>query len=132
MSKINYLHATDYFALNQAVMPIVESFDAYGLYLVGSALEHPDWRDVDLRLMMSDEAFSTLFPTAEIQGARWEHDNRWLLMTTAISERLAKITGLPIDFQFQPASWANERHDKARHPLGIRYVSPDTETKGGE
>jgi hypothetical protein len=87
--------------------------------MVGSALERPDWRDVDLRYIMADEDFAKLFPDA---GQHWEHDARWLLMTVSISERLSKVTGLPIDFQFQPATHANERHKGQRNAMGLRIA----------
>ncbi len=72
------------------------------------AWKRPDWRDVDVRLMMTDEAFAALFPDARLEHARWEFDPRWLLMTASISAWLAAQTGLPIDFQFQPMTFANE------------------------
>lgn len=90
-----------------------------GVYVVGSALQRADWRDIDVRLIMNDSAFAKLFPEA---GQSWEHDARWLVMTIAISERLSKITGLPIDFQFQPQSHANERHHGPRNPTGLHFM----------
>lgn len=104
-----------------------EAFGAYrhdddwggGIYLVGSVLERPDWRDVDVRFIMSDNKFAELFPEA---GNNWEFDARWLLLTVAISERLTRLTGLPIDFQFQPQSHANERHNKPRSAIGLRII----------
>jgi hypothetical protein len=103
--------------LDQACRDICEAFGGYGCYLVGSALDRPDWRDIDVRFIMSDEDFAVLFPCA---GQHWEHDARWLLLTISISERLSKVSGLPIDFQFQPQTHANERHQGRRHALGIR------------
>lgn len=121
-TKLKPLHigAPAVFALDMAVRPVVEAFDSYGCFLVGSALKSPDWRDIDLRLIMGDDEFQTLFPDALLDGAAWELDSRWLLMTTAISEYLGKVTGLPIDFQFQPQSHANAKHPGNRHPFGVR------------
>ena len=49
-------------------------------YLVGSALERQDWRDVDVRFIMSDEEFRKQFPgVAHIENASWEHDPKWLV-----------------------------------------------------
>jgi hypothetical protein len=90
-----------------------------GLYVVGSSLERPDWRDVDVRLMLSDENFAKLFPDA---GRSWEFDPRWLLMTAAISRHLSVVTGLPIDFQFQPTTHANEMHHGPRNALGLDFA----------
>jgi hypothetical protein len=121
-----YIGAPACFALEEAIRPVCDAFGAYGgsglvgCYIVGSCLERPDWRDVDVRLMMSDDEFAALFPDA---GAQWEHDARWLLLTVAISERLSRLTGLPIDFQFQPNSHANERHNGRRNAIGLRFPS---------
>jgi hypothetical protein len=117
--KINYVGAPAIFALQQECGHLCAAFGGYGCYIVGSALERPDWRDVDLRFIMSDEEFAVLFPDA---GQHWEHDERWLLLTVSISERLSKVTGLPIDFQFQPQTHANERHPGTRHAIGIRIA----------
>lgn len=114
--KANYVGAPQIFALEQACRTINEAFDDYGCYLVGSALERSDWRDVDVRFIMPDEKFAALFPKA---GHFWEQDARWLLLTVSISERLSKITGLPVDFQIQPQSHANERHKGQRHSIGL-------------
>lgn len=111
------------FALEEAIRTVCEAFDAYGgtggCYVVGSALERDNWRDVDVRLIMQDDAFARVFPEA---GAHWEHDARWLLLTVAISEHLSKRTGLPIDFQFQPQTHANERHTGRRNAIGLRIT----------
>ncbi len=117
--KVNYVGAPAIFALESACVQITDAFGGFGCYLVGSALERADWRDVDVRYIMRDEEFDVLFP-----GARpcWEQDPRWLLLTVSISERLSKLTGLPVDFQFQPQTHANERHEGKRHPLGLRIA----------
>lgn len=117
--KANYVGAPAIFALELACREISDAFDGYGCYLVGSALERPDWRDVDVSFIMPDEKFAELFPDA---GQHWEWDTRWLLLTVSISERLSKITGLPIDFKFQPQTHANECHKGARHAIGIRIA----------
>jgi hypothetical protein len=100
-----------------------------GIFLVGSALERQDWRDVDVRMILDDDAFAALFPRAHLTNATWEFDARWTLMVTAITQWLRQQTGLPIDFQFQPMSWANERHAKPRHPLGLTYVDWDRDAE---
>lgn len=117
--KACYVGAPAIFALEQACSTINAAFGSFGCYLVGSALDRPDWRDVDVRFIMDDTAFIRLFPEA---GGNWEHDDRWLLLTVAISERLSKLTGLPVDFQFQPQTHANVKHSKPRHALGIKIA----------
>ncbi len=96
--------------------------DGFGCYLVGSCLERPDFRDVDVRLILSDETFMREFPdVVSIDHAVWEFDPKWLVLTVAISEWLRAQTGLPIDFQFQPQSFANRHHDGPRNAIGLRY-----------
>lgn len=120
-----YIGAPACFVLEEACKVLNDAFDGYGCYTVGSSLQRPDWRDVDVRLIMSDEGFAALFPDA---GDHWECDPRWLLLTVAISERLSRQTGLPIDFQFQPQTHANKRHPGPRNAMGLRIAKQgDTE-----
>jgi hypothetical protein len=79
---------------------------------------------VDVRLIMSDDEFTALFPGAgPVEHVRWEFDPRWIWMTVSISERLAKVTGLPVDFQFQPQSHANARHKGLpRNAIGMFFA----------
>jgi hypothetical protein len=112
-----YVGAPACFSLEIECRLISEAFGGYGCYVVGSALERPDWRDVDVRYILSDEEFAKLFPDA---GDHWEHDARWLLLITSISERMSRITGLPIDFQIQPQTHANERHKGLRNAVGLK------------
>jgi hypothetical protein len=118
--KANYVGAPAIFALDLCCQTINEAFGDYGCYLVGSSLESPDWRDVDVRYIMADASFAALFPDANIDPGTWENDPRWLLLTTSISGWLKLQTGLPVDFQIQPQSHANERHKGPRHYLGMR------------
>lgn len=119
-----YVGAPACFALELACQHLNRAFPGFGCYLVGSALERPDWRDIDVRLIMSDEEFDALFPGC-CKGGTWEFDARWLVMTTAISDWLSKQTGLPVDFQFQPQTHANERHKGPRNALGLHFAAPD-------
>lgn len=114
------------FRLEMAVRQINEAWphlDSFGCYLVGSSLDGPDFRDVDVRMIMRDDAFRAEFPSVEnIDHASWEHDPKWLLLTVAVGEWLAAQTGLPIDFQFNPQTWANNHHAGARQALGLHYA----------
>lgn len=118
-----YVGAPACFALDQCCQIINDAFGGFHCYLVGSALERPDWRDIDVRHISSDEEFAALFPDAH--PTAWEHDARWLLLTVSISAWMSKITGLPIDFQFQPQTHANERHKGRRNALGLRIRKPE-------
>lgn len=119
--KVSYVGAPACFLLEAACQQINAAFDeGFGCYLVGSALERPDWRDIDVRLIMSDEAFDAEFPGTRERGI-WEFDAKWLLLTVSISGWLRQQTGLPVDFQFQPQTHANTRHKGQRNALGMRF-----------
>lgn len=111
------------FELELCCKHINEAFTGhFGCYVVGSVLERPDWRDVDVRLIMKDEAFAALFPDCHWEANAWESDPRWLLLTVALSRWLSAHTGLPVDFQFQPQSKANERYKGRRNAMGMRMA----------
>lgn len=114
-----YIGAPACFALELECRNICDAFGGFGCYVVGSALDRPDWRDVDVRLILKDEEFARLFPHV---GQHWEQDVRWLLLTISISEHLSKVTGLPVDFQFQPQTHANARHKGKRNAIGLRIA----------
>jgi hypothetical protein len=120
--KATYIGAPQCFQLELCCKQLKDAFckeGICGIYLVGSSLERPTWRDIDVRLIMDDDSFAKLFPDA---GQHWEHDSRWLIMTCSISKWLKEMTGLPIDFQFQPMSHANKRHKGLRSALGLHIV----------
>lgn len=121
MKRANYIGAPEFFELNQACRTIVE---AYGVcvYLVGSALERRDYRDVDIRCILNDEDFDQKYPG--ITG-NFSFDARWSLDCSAISLFLSKHSGLKIDFQFQRQTQANEEYDGARSAVGIFFDRKD-------
>jgi hypothetical protein len=97
----------------------VELRQAFGhtAYQVGSSLtEKRGWRDVDVRLMLPDDEYATYFgawDSPEHNGLRLMS---WNLAWTMLGR---KLTNLPIDFQFQPATLANEQHTGVRSALMI-------------
>lgn len=125
-NKVCYVGAPAIFALElacQTVNDALRTEKSIGCcYLVGSSMERPDWRDVDVRYIMSDQEFSDMFPGVDLStdSAIWELNPRWLLFNTSICEWMRRQTGLPIDFQIQPQTFANERHDKMRSAIGLR------------
>lgn len=116
-----YVGAPACFKLELACQPINDAFGGFGCYLVGSALQRPDWRDIDVRYIMTDEEFAAEFPAVNMAAHNWEFDPKWILLTTGIAVYLSNASGLPVDFQFQPQSHANERHKGPRNPLGLRF-----------
>lgn len=110
MKSNSYIPASAQFALDAASMAINSAYDGYGVFLVGSCLDHNDFRDVDVH---------------ETQVLR----PRWQVQCLALSAWLHTLTGLPIDFQFQKISVANERFDgEQRVPLGHYCFSGDATT----
>lgn len=115
--RATQLSVPDMYRLNVACRHVAAAFDDNLPYLVGSSLTKKNYRDVDLRLMLDDDEFARLFPNP-----------MWLkLANAAMSDWLASITGLPIDFQFQDTTQANKEFTGRRHPLGF----PMALAKGG-
>jgi hypothetical protein len=103
------------FLLDQACKPINEAFGSFGCYLVGTASERQQYRDVDVRFIMADKKFDRLEKAVKGVGMAF--------LGIAIGQYLASLTGLPIDFQFQRQTEANHYHgDKRRNPLGHRSL----------
>lgn len=91
---------------------IVRDFFHHPAYHVGSSLDSKDWRDVDVRLILPDDEFEELF------GRIKNTSNKKLAAITLAFSALGKeMTGLPIDFQIQPQSWANREFNGRRSAL---------------
>lgn len=117
--RANFVPAPHYYNLNQACTIVNRAFQDYagfGCYLVGSSLKTRDFRDVDVRLIMDDAEYDKLFRSGHL-------DALWSLMCTTISAWLSQQSGLPIDFQIQKQSYANEHFSQKdghqRNALGI-------------
>lgn len=72
-------------------------------FLVGSALDRRDFRDVDVRVILSDEKWVALLG----DGSR-VRSSFYVLLCMSISTYLSAATGLPVDFQVQRESWVKE------------------------
>lgn len=84
-------------------------WDAFGSppYLVGTAARGKQWRDVDVRLILADEEFDALFG---VGGPQQSSNGKWASLCMAYSALAEKMTGLPVDFQIQRQTQANEQH----------------------
>jgi len=98
--------------------------DAFGHcpYHVGSSATSKNWRDVDVRLILDDDRFHALFPGF---AAANHIDAWWSLLCAALSELGRARTGLPIDFQIQSMTEANEKYHGIRNPLFLIYAKDD-------
>lgn len=103
------------FRLDLACKPIAEAFGVEP-YLVGSMQERTAGAlsDVDVRLILPDKKYDQLIKTPEMRT----------MLDLAFSGYLRDMTGLPVDFQIQRRTQANERHKgKQRNPLGGRTLT---------
>lgn len=98
--------------------------DAFGetAYLVGSATRRKTWRDVDVRVMLSDEVYAAAYPLRP--GVALPHPipvgTSWAAVSMAFSALGRQLTGLPVDFQVQSQTQANaEPGAAARIPIGM-------------
>ena len=95
--------------LDQACYPLNRAFGVC-TYLVGTAFDGESWRDVDVRTILYDDDFDELFG---------DRDTLWGLVCLAVGQYLSDASGLPVDFQIQRQTDANEKHSKYRNPLGM-------------
>lgn len=111
-----YLSTLELHELDEACGPFLEAFGEHP-YLVGSASMRSDFRDVDVRLILSDEEFDALFG---------DRRGLWALLSRLGSTYLRSKTGLPVDFQIQRRTEANEKFGDLgvtpRNPLGSRSL----------
>ena len=115
--RSNYVAAPHFYNLNQACVIVNRAFtNGFGCYLVGSACVRKDYRDVDVRLILDDAEYDRLFGGKDRGGYL---NAFWSLQCTTISAWLSTQSGLPVDFQIQRRTEANEQHDGPRHPLGV-------------
>ena len=102
-------------SLEHALLIVRQAFDTEA-FLVGSAAESGEYRDVDVRIILNDDRFCEIFGKDIPYGV----NPLWSLITTAVSEYLVKRTGLPIDFQIQCRSMVREADwKKPRHPMAL-------------
>lgn len=106
-----YLSTVDLHRLELACTPLVKAF-GHCVYIVGSAWHRPDFRDVDVRAILHDDEFDRIFG---------RDPQLWSVFCYAVSRWLSADTGLPIDFQVQRMTEANEKHDGPRNPVGLGH-----------
>lgn len=110
MGRATYLEVRQLYRLKQACRPIIDSFGR-DIYLVGSVLDRPDYRDVDVRCLLPDEDYVNL--------ERSPPPGRMRFLNAVISDWLSSVTRLPVDFQFQSITVANRDYDGKRNCLAV-------------
>jgi hypothetical protein len=86
-------------------------FPLADVFLVGSVLDGPDYRDVDVRVVL---------PNRAVEG--WPMSR--LDLNMLLSRWGQEQTGLPIDCQVQSVEQSTS-HDRPRNPRGILYEEAD-------
>lgn len=85
-------------------------------YHVGSSLTEKTWRDVDVRMILSDEDYKAW----GLGNPDSPHQNgKWVALCLAFSALGKQMTGLPIDFQIQQQTKANQEYTGPRSALGM-------------
>lgn len=102
------------FLLDLACQPIDAVFPG-SVYLVGTAVSRREYRDVDVRVILTDKRYDRLRNVVGLEGIT--------LIGLMGGQYLASVAGLPIDFQLQRMTEANANHDGMRNPLGLRTLS---------
>jgi hypothetical protein len=105
------LSTRDLHALDIAVGGLTWLYNGYCTYLVGTAQTGGEYRDVDVRTILGDEEFDALIGNDA---------NLWSTLSYLIGDWLGRQTGLPVDYQIQRQTEANEKHNGPRNPLGQR------------
>lgn len=85
-------------------------------YLVGSALLSKEWRDVDVRVILPDDQYEA---DGLGEPGRGCLNGKWVALSLAFSSLGREMTGLPIDFQIQQQSDANQRYPGPRNAIGM-------------
>lgn len=107
----SYLVQSDFDRLEDWCRLVRVIFQGANPYLVGSATQRPDYRDVDIRVILTDSTFD-LYQRTRPERIRY--------LNRAISVWGQQETGLPIDFQVQRATEANAEFTGTRNPMGTR------------
>lgn len=118
-SRRSVLTTLDLYRLELACQPVWRAFGtntAGSTYLVGTAQTGGEYRDVDVRTILPDAEFDALFGSPATNGREL-----WSLMCAAIGRMLADQTDLPIDYQIQRMTQANEKYQGQRNPIGTGH-----------
>ncbi len=110
----HYLGVTQFIELRFACAIVKGTFtEGFGMYLVGSALKRRDWRDVDVRHIIADAEFVQRFGEYIEPYDR----NKFLrAFNPGVSAWMSAAAKLPVDYQVQPITKANELYPSESNP----------------
>lgn len=107
--RATYLLLSDFHLLEAWARELRLMFPSHVPYQVGSSLTTKQYRDVDVRLIVTDAEWIDLAAVLDIR--------RLNLTVTLWGQR---VTGLPIDFQLQSMTDADVPEHGKRNALGLR------------
>ena len=112
MARGNYLNVSDSDLLRDWGRHLYAAFHfEHSPYHVGSSLVRPNWRDVDVRVMVPDDVYAQMEALFDMRR-----------LNLALSLWGQKATGLPIDCQVQSISEGNGKYgDQRRSALGLDH-----------
>ena len=111
--RTNFVRVPNLFILEKECYLLRQAMGAM-CYLVGSALTTDNYNDVDIRMIMSDEAYEKLFGDSTCEQSLF-----WNVLCTLISRDLSEKSHEKVDFQIQSMEHANKRHAYSRQPMGM-------------
>lgn len=111
--RAQYVRVPAIFILERECYLLRQAFGSM-CYLVGSSLESSDYNDVDIRMIMSDEAYEKLFGDSTCEQSLF-----WNILCTLISQDLSMKSRERVDFQIQSMDHANALHKGKRHAMGM-------------
>lgn len=109
MSRATYLAVDEMRRLDHWCRNLRDTFPCLGTFLVGSVLVRPDYRDVDVRVVLVDKHHRRLSRSIDL-----------LDLGMMLSRWGQEQTGLPIDAQVQSLT-ESSKFTSPRNARGIRY-----------
>lgn len=107
--RFNYLTVAQTQVLHDWGVRLRVMFRGAVSYHVGSSTQRKEWRDVDVRLILADKDHAKLAKSVDLH-----------LLNVAVSLWGERVTGLPIDFQVQQMTAANDEFGNSfRNPIGL-------------
>ena len=103
---------------------VKDAFGTDAVFHVGSSMgeDKVSWRDVDIRVLLTDEAWNKL---GLLKPEQNHYDAKWRALCIVFSHYGRHLTGLPIDFQVQRIKDANEQFKGGRSHVGTKTLKKE-------